>query len=84
MDHETHDREVDANFDVFMDALDALLPEHLGEFALLKSREIVGFFESPGAAYRHALKAYGPLGFSIQEVTQEPIDLGFYSHVAGS
>ena len=82
MDREAQRYEVDGNYDAFVRTLGALLPEHLGQFALLKSREIVGFFDSPGAAYRHALATFGPMGFSIQEVTEEPIDLGFFSHVA--
>lgn len=82
MDRDAQRHEVDANYDYFVRTLGTLLPDHLGQFALLKSREIVGFFDKPGEAYRHAVERYGTLGFSIQEVTEEPIDLGFFSHVA--
>jgi hypothetical protein len=82
MDRDAQRHEVDANYDYFVRALGTLLPEHVGQFALLKSRAIVDFFASPGDAYRYGLHAYGPQGFSIQEVTEEPIDLGFFSHVS--
>lgn len=82
MDRDTQRREVDANYDYFARTLGALLPDHLGQFALLKSREIVDFFDTPGAAYQFAVEKFGPQAFSIQEVTEEPIDLGFFSHVA--
>lgn len=82
MDRDAQRQEVDANYDHFARALGNLLPEHLGQYAVIKSREIIDFFDSPGDAYRFGLNAYGPQGFSIQEVTDEPIDLGFFSHVA--
>jgi hypothetical protein len=82
MDRDAQRREVDANYDYFVRALGGLLPDHLGQFALLKSRAIIEFFDSPGEAYRYALRHYGAQGYSIQEVTEEPIDLGFFSHVA--
>ena len=82
MDREAQRQEVDANYDYFVRALSGLLPDHIGQYAVLKSRRIVEFFDSPGDAYRYGLDTYGPQGFSIQEVTDEPIDLGFFSHVA--
>lgn len=75
-------QEVESNYDYFMRSLSGLLPEHLGEFALIRSRHIVKFFATPAQAYADAIERYGPSGFSIQEVTEEPIDLGFFSHVA--
>ncbi len=82
MDRDAQRHEVDANYDYFVRRLGSLLPEHLGQYALLKSRAIVDFFEKPGDAYRFGVRQYGPQGFSIQEVTEEPIDLGFFSHVS--
>ncbi len=82
MDRELQRREVDANYDYFTRSLTTLLPDHLGQYALLKSRRIVEFFDTPAEAYRHAISQFGASGFSIQEVTEEPIDLGFFSHVA--
>jgi hypothetical protein len=82
VDRELQRREVDANYDYFARSLSTFLPDHIGQYALLKSREIVDFFDTPSQAYRHALDRFGQSEFSIQEVTEEPIDLGFFSHVA--
>jgi hypothetical protein len=48
----------------------------------MRDGEIVGFFVKPGDAYRAGVERYADGIFSIQEVTDEPIDLGFWSHVA--
>jgi hypothetical protein len=82
MDREAQRREVDANYDYFHRKLGEILPNHIGQFAVLKSREIIEFFDTPAEAYRFGLHSYGTQGFSIQEVTEEPIDLGFFSHVS--
>ena len=74
--------EVDRNYDVFMRMLSALLPEHRDEYALMRDGEIIAFFRKPGEANRAGVEKFSDGIFSIQEVTDEPIDLGFWSHVA--
>ena len=74
--------EVDQNYDVFMRMLSDILAEHRDEYALMRNREIVGFFKKPGDANRAGVESFPDGIFSIQEVTDEPIDLGFWSHVA--
>ncbi len=74
--------EVDYNYDVFMRQLADLLPAHRDEYALMRKGEILGFFKKPGDAYREGLARFEDQIFSLQEVTDEPIDLGFWSHVA--
>lgn len=75
--------EVDHNYDQFQRLLGTILPEHEGQIALMRSGEIVGFFDT----VRDALSCAGtrfPDGiFSLQDVTREPINLGVFSH-AGS
>ena len=80
MQHETQRREVDANYDAFQPMLAALLPEHRNQFALMRDRAVVAFFDLPGDAYRTGATRFEDGRFSIQEVTDEPIDLGFFSH----
>jgi hypothetical protein len=82
MDAARQDREVDRNYDAFVRLLSSLLPEHRDEFALMRDGEIVGFFIKPGDANRAGVETFSDGVFSIQEVTDEPIDLGFWSHVA--
>jgi len=72
--------EVDANYDFLQRKLATLLPDHEGEYALLKSRELVDLFARPGDAYREGIRRFHDGIFSIQEVTAEPLDLGFFSY----
>ena len=73
---------MDHNFDVFQRVLSALIVDHRDQFALMREGEIVGFFDKPGDANRAGMDRFPDQIFSIQEVTDEPIDLGFFSHVA--
>ena len=82
MDVARQNREVDRNYDVFVRLLASLLPEHRDEYALMRDGEILGFFAKPGEANRAGLERFADGVFSIQEITDEPIDLGFWSHVA--
>lgn len=75
-------QEVDRNYDAFVRVLATLLPEHRDQFALMRDGKIVGFFVKPGEANRAGVERFPDGIFSIQEVTDEPIDLGFWSHVA--
>jgi hypothetical protein len=82
MDATRQKTEVDRNYDAFMRVLSTLLPEHQDRFALMRDGEIVGLFDKPGDANCAGMERYPDEIFSIQEVTDEPIDLGFWSHVA--
>jgi len=76
--------EVDRNYDAFIRTLSTLLSEHRGQYALMRQGKIVGFFDRPGAANVAGCERFSDGVFSIQEVTDEPIDLGFWSHVAAN
>ncbi len=80
MTDELQRREIDANYDFLQTTLAILLPAHEGQYALLKSCRIEGFFDKPGDAYRTGISRFGDDLFSIQEITSEPLDLGFFSH----
>ena len=80
MDHQAQAREVDANYDFFQRTLRAHLDGHRGEYALIRNQRIVGFFDDVGDAYRAGLARFPDMPFSIQEVTDEPVDLGIFSH----
>ena len=82
MDHARQKLEVDRNYDEFMRMLAGLLAEHRDQLALMRDGEIVGFYESPRKALEAATERFPDGIFSLQEVTDEPIDLGFWSHVA--
>jgi hypothetical protein len=75
-------REVDRNYDAFTRILGTILSAHRDQLALMRDGEVVGFYETPREALKAATEKFSDGIFSIQEVTDEPIDLGFWSHVA--
>ena len=82
MDQGRQKREVDRNYDAFTRILGTILPAHRDQLALMRDEEVVGFYETPREALKAATEKFSDGIFSIQEVTDEPIDLGFWSHVA--
>ena len=72
--------EVDRNFDAFLDKLTSLLPTHSGQYALMRNGEIDDFFESDIEALTAGRLRFSDSLFSIQEITDRPVDLGFFSH----
>jgi hypothetical protein len=80
MDREQLKREVDANFDFFQRNLALLIADHQDQYALLRQCQIEGFYDRPGDAYRAGLERYPDAIFSIQQVTTEVEDLGFFSY----
>jgi hypothetical protein len=80
MDARRQDLEVDVNYTAFVGMLAAIVCNHRDEFALMRDGGVVGFYPNAGAANRAGLERFADEIFSIQEVTDEPIDLGFWSH----
>lgn len=72
-------KEVEENYDYFQRNLSSFLKEKSGEYALIRSRKIIGFYSGAGEAYRAGLEKFADEIFSIQEVTEQPVDLGFMS-----
>jgi len=82
MDTARQKQQVDRNYDSFVRILGQLLPSHRDQLALMRDGEVVGFYATPREALEAAVEKFPDGIFSIQEVTDEPIDLGFWSHVA--
>ncbi len=78
----TNDREseVKRNYDAFVRQLPQLLAAHRGKYALMRNAQIVEFFDTAGDAFRAGQRLYKDHIFSIQEVTETPVDLGFFSY----
>ena len=74
-------QEVDRNYDAFARILPMIINEHRDQLALMRNATIVGYFNTPREALRVATDRFPDGIFSIQEVTDEPIDLGFWSQV---
>ncbi len=82
MAHDALNREVDQNYDHFQRNVSAYIPGEVGRYALIRHREIIGFFDDPGAAAREGANRFPDDLFSIHEVTDAPIDLGLYTYAA--
>src|SRR5271165_2313425 len=76
----SNESEVKRNFEAFQRQLPELLKTRRGKFALMHEGEISEFFDTAGDAYKVVLKNYGQGKFSIQEVTDAAVDLGFFTH----
>jgi hypothetical protein len=81
MDVERQRQQVDWNYDVFMRMLGSLHADHRDQLPLKRDGKNVGNFDTTREAMRAASERFPDAIFSIQEVTDEPIDLGFWSHV---
>lgn len=75
------EREVDANYRAFKAVEDGLSHELDGKYALLREREIIGFYDDAVAAYEAGLRLYGDWRFSMQEVRGKPLQFGWFGHV---
>ena len=76
----TKQEEVNRNFAFFQRELQQLLPKHSGKFALIRDCEIINFFDTAQDANTAGTQLYSDGLFSIQKVSEEIGDLGFYSH----
>jgi hypothetical protein len=76
--------QVDKNYDAFVGMLPSILPVHQNKYALLKDGEVVGFYSTLEDAYMTANRFFPDQPFSVQKVTDMPVDLGFFSHAVGS
>ena len=72
--------EIDENLDFFVTELPKLSPGHLGKFALIRHKSITGYFDTVVDAVGTGNKLYSDWLFSVQQVTDVPVDLGFFSH----
>lgn len=82
MNHEPD--EVDRNYEAFIAELPSILPHHQGQFALLHDRHVVTYCGSALAAMVEGVTRFGEGRYSVQEVTTDCDNLGFYSYAGGS
>jgi hypothetical protein len=73
--------QIENNYRAFQVALPSLVASHRGKFALMRNGEIVEFFDTARDAYVAGEKIFASDHlFSVQEVIETPVDLGFFSH----
>jgi hypothetical protein len=71
---------VSENFEAFEKQLPQLLQAHAGKYALLRDKKVVEFFDSVGDAVKYGRDNFPDSLYSVQLVTQEVEDLGYFSH----
>ncbi len=72
--------EIRQNYAFFKGVVASLMDQQAGKFTLIHNREIVAYYSSPGEAVADGARRFGDSPFSVQRVTNRPIDLGFLSH----
>lgn len=72
--------EIERNYAAFKDMLSDLLPDRLGQYALLHDQKLAGLYPTVGEAERAGYAQFKDEPYSIQLVSQKPVDLGFYSY----
>ena len=73
---EKQQREVDANYEAFEAMLSNLMAAHGGEYALMRNREVVGFYGTGWDAVRTGNRLFADGFFSVQKVSREVMELG--------
>lgn len=76
------DAEIDRNLFAFQTMVSDLMRKHAGHYALLRKQSLISVHQALGAAILDGHERYDDGLFSIQRVTDKPIDLGFFSHAA--
>lgn len=72
--------EVDRNYEAFLRALPEIVESRRGRHALMRDGRIVDYFDSASDAATAGKLLFGGGVFSVQEVTDIPENLGFFSH----
>lgn len=81
MSTEKQQQEVDQNYEAFKALLPDLLKTDPNRFALMHNREVIACFDTSRDAMQAGRKLLEGKHFSVQQVTDKSVDLGYYSHV---
>lgn len=72
---------VDENYTEFKRRLPELIRTDAGKFVVLRDCQVVRLFDDFDAALDFCHYRYPDGLFSVQEVTQTPVEMGYFSHV---
>ena len=75
--------EIERNFEAFETLLGSLLPQKAGHYALLSDTRLVDVFPTAVEALTEGNERFGDGNFSVQRITNRPVDLGFLSYASG-
>ncbi len=74
------DIEIERNLRVFREKLQNLKLHHAGRYVLMHSEEIVGIYDTVRDAQTTGAAMFSDGIFSIQKVSSDPINLGYFSY----
>jgi hypothetical protein len=77
---ESHEQHIRENYEAFLAQLSQLVLTQRGKFALMHNTKIIEFFDTARDAYIAGQQLFPEQVFSVQEVRETPVDLGFFSH----
>ncbi|MGQ0664210.1 MAG: hypothetical protein ACT4P2_11625 [Pseudomonadota bacterium] len=68
------------NYAAFKQLLPELMKSHRGKFVLLRDEKPVEFFNTARDAMVFGRRLYSDGNYSVQEIAERLVDLGFFSH----
>ena len=74
-------RIVDENYHAFSAMLPELMKNNAGRFVVMRDKKVIEFFDTFRDAMVYGTKTYDDGLFSVQEITDKAIDLGWFSDV---
>jgi hypothetical protein len=76
--------ELERNFYAFMQLLPGLLPEHEGQFALMREGKVIAYHTTSRDAVIAGRRQFGDDLFSVQQVRRTEADFGWFSRVSAN
>ena len=80
MNETSRQDEIERNLEFFLREMANIPPECLGKVALLRHQKIEGYYDTVADAVNAGNMLYRDMLFSVQKVTNSPINLGGYSY----
>jgi hypothetical protein len=72
--------EIARNYDFLQRNLARFMPDQAGRFALLSHQQVLGFFDDAFEAVQAGRRSASDGLYSVQEVTDRPVELGVYAN----
>ena len=76
--------EIEKNYQFFKRILPQIKTDHIDEFVLIRHQKIIAFYPTIIEAQIDAVRKYPDNLFSVQEVRNKPVELGFFRYAVGN
>jgi len=74
--------EVERNYKAFKEIVRGLVQTHPGKFALMHDGALANIFDTFPDALKYGNAVFGSGTFTVQAITLQPVDLGWYGHAS--